>query len=641
MCGIAGWYRRTGGPVGPATITAQCDAIVHRGPDDSGVFTDRDFGFGMRRLSILDIGGGHQPITSEDERFTIIFNGEIYNHRELRPHLAALGHRFVSQSDTETILAAFIAWGNDTWAKLEGMFAVAIWDHARRELTLARDPLGIKPLYVTEQHGGLAFASELKSLRLLPGHRFDVADRAVHDFFSFGHVRKPRSIFRQVRMLDPGTFLTMGPSGEGRSGVFWRPRLHAGQAMSSGDWIAQLQSMLLETTRRHMQADVPVAAFLSGGIDSSAVLAAMRRATDQPLKAFTIGYPGAKIDESAAAARIAHHLGCEHIVLPLDPAAAAEALPQIQRCYDEPFADMAAIPTWYASKVAAEHVKVVLCGEGGDELFAGYKRHRNARNIERLRPIMGAADPLAGLLGRMPTTRSPWLNVLRQNADRFTEFVRLADGFPQFFAATQISRQNQRRRIYSRDFAATFESGNPYEALGQEYFPAGTCPSASALEQFLFADLTLNMPSAMLTRLDRASMAHSVEARVPLLSHKFVDWAMTVPAELKLRGNTGKYILREAIRPWLPADILTRPKQGFQMPLASWMRGSLGQIAREAWNDGGAAAAGYLDPDAVDEMFREHRSGSADHSRMLYAIAVFGLWWRDGRAVTPVLADVA
>ena len=631
MCGIAGWYRRDGRPVAPGTVNAQCDAILHRGPDDSGVMVDGDFGFGMRRLSILDLAGGHQPMTTADGRFSIVFNGEIYNHLDVRAELVGGGESFKTRSDTETILVGFSRWGNAVWEKLEGMFAVAIWDHRQRALTLARDPLGIKPLYISRQGGGLAFASELRALRVLPGQRFDIDERAVHDFFSFGHVRRPRSIYRQVTTLDPGHVLTFAADGQSHSEAFWVPRFRAAAPASLDEWTEQTQAMLLGAVARHMQSDVPVAAFLSGGVDSSAVLAAMTRASAQPVKAFTIGYPGAAIDETAAARRIADHLGCEHIVLPLELGRAMEVLPQVLRGYDEPFADMAAIPTWYASKLAAEHVKVVLCGEGGDELFAGYKRHRNARNIERFRSVLNAMGPLGRIAGRLPVTGSVKLNYLRQHAQRFEEFISVPDGYQQFFAATQISRRELRRRVYSKAFWAAHEGENDYARLEQEYFPQGLGGARSALEQFMFADLTLNMPSAMLTRLDRASMAHSVEARVPFLSHKLVDWALSMPEDLKLRGGVGKYILRRAVAPWLPPGILNRPKQGFQMPLASWLRGGFGDVAREAWNDSGADQSGYLDPAAVEQLFSEHRRGEADHGRMIYAITVFSLWWRNSR----------
>lgn len=639
MCGIAGWYRREGRPVVVSVITAQCNSILHRGPDDSGILTEGDFGFGMRRLSILDIDGGHQPMETPDGRYAIVFNGEIFNHLEVREPLIAAGYEFVTHSDTETILAAFARWGNDAWAKLEGMFAVAIWDRQQRSLTLARDPLGIKPLYISEQGGGLSFASELKALRLVPGHSFEVDDRAVHDYFRFGHVRRPRSIFRQVTSLDPGHFLTIGAQGGAKLGRYWQPHFQPGRKLSEGEWVEQMRDMLRSTTARHMQADVPVAAFLSGGIDSSAILAAMTMASGQPIKAFTIGHPGSAIDETDAARRIAAHLGCEHIVAPLDMGDAIGRLPHILACYDEPFADMAAIPTWFASQLAAQHVKVVLCGEGGDELFAGYKRHRNARGVERLRPLIGDGKRLSSMVGALPVTGSNRVNLLRQHARRFGEFAGLADGYQQFFAATEISSGFLRKQLFTDDFWSQHEGEESYARLEQEYFPAGDAPRTSALNQFLFADLTLNMPSAMLPRLDRASMAHSLEARVPFLSHKLVDWAMTVPEDLKLRGRTGKYILRQAIKPWLPQDIAKRPKQGFQIPMADWLRGGFGKFARDTWHESGVADRGYLDGKAVERLFDEHQAGAADHSKMLYAITAFALWSQRERSMP--LAELA
>ena len=278
----------------------------------------------------------------------------------------------------------------------------------------------------------------------------------------------------------------------------------------------------------------------------------------------------------------------------------------------------------------------MLCGEGGDELFAGYKRHRNAHAIDRFRPLIDRIGPLAGLIDRLPATPSARLNLLRQHARRFGEFIRLPEGYQQFFAATQISRRALRKELYTPEFWARQEEAHDFAALEKEYFGPGAPRTDSALEQFLLADLTLNMPSAMLTRLDRTSMAHSLEARVPFLSHKMVDWAMTVPSDLKLRGTTGKRIVRSAVEPWLPPGILERPKQGFQIPHSDWLRGTFGDFAREVWNDGGAARAGYLDPRAVERLFDEHKRGVADHARMLYAITVFGLWWMDQRIAAPL-----
>jgi asparagine synthase (glutamine-hydrolysing) len=626
MCGIAGWYRRGGRTVREDVVTAQCDSIRHRGPDDSGVFIDGDLGIGMRRLSIVDVRDGHQPMQTPDGRFTIVFNGEIFNHLELRPELEAAGYRFRTHCDTETVLAAFATWGTKAWARLEGMFAIAVWDARSRELALARDPLGIKPLYLTEQDGGIAFASELKALVRLPGHQFDVDDHAVADYFSYGHIRKPRSIYRQVQSLEPGHHLVAGPTRTSAPEPFWKPRLRPSPNLAEADWIAAMAEKLQATVQRHMLSDVPLGAFLSGGVDSSAIAAAMARTGATGLKAFTIGYPGAAIDETEAAAATAKYLGFEHIVRNVDLQDAAQVLRAVQRCYDEPFADMAAVPNWYLSETAAEHVKVVLCGEGGDELFAGYKRHRNARHIESLRPLLRAVGPLERGIARWPESSSPRLNYLRQHGRRLAEFIAVPDGYPQFLEATRISS----RTIFDRAYQGTrYSDPDANEALGLGEIPEAAKPMA--LDQFLLADLAVNMPSAMLPRLDRASMAHSLEARVPFLSHKFVDWALTVPIGMKMRGGVGKYILREAAAPWLPPGTFRRKKQGFQMPLRAWFRGGLGDFARQIWNDSGAAAAGYLDAKAVERLFEEHRSGAADHGRFLYAIAMFSCWWEDRR----------
>ena len=624
MCGIAGWYRRRGRPVSKALIKAQCDELRHRGPDDAGILADGDFGFGMRRLSIVDIAGGHQPMSTGDGRFQIVFNGEIYNHLEVREEIGG-GHSFTTHSDTETILAAFVLWGNDAWRRFEGMFAIAIWDKSTRSLTLARDPLGIKPLYFSEQSGGLAFASELKAIRLLPGHEFSIDEQAVADYFTFGHVRRPRSIFEEVRTLDPGCYLTIGADGESAVSRYWRPKFRNAEHQSDREWIEQMRSIFQSTCRRHMMADVPVAAFLSGGIDSSSVLAAMVSANRSPIQAFTISHPGHSIDEADAAALIAQHLECEHVVMPLEAGEAMRALPAIAACYDEPFADMAAIPTWFASKMAAERVKVVLCGEGGDELFCGYKRHRNADLIARNPRLVSLVKPLAELAGEFPPTRSAYFNRLRQYAERFGEFAGASGGYGQFFLATQISSNAVRDRTAS--FSLKRLAKTPIE-LEQANFSNQQTGAHTALDDFVYADLTLNLPSAMLTRLDRASMAHSLEARVPFLSHKMVEWALSVPARLKLHRGVGKYILRKAAKPWLPAEILKLPKQGFQIPMASWLRsGQFADFALDTCIQNSAGSSDYLDLDEVLKLFTQHRSGASDHSRLLYAILMFSLWW--------------
>jgi len=627
MCGIAGWYRRDGKPVERAAIGRALARIVHRGPDDEGLLCAGDFGFGMRRLSIIDIPSGHQPILSGDGRYAIVFNGEIYNHPDLRAELAQWGWRFRTQSDTETLLAAFVRWGDDAWLRLEGMYGAAIWDARDRVLTLARDPVGIKPLYYTVQQGGIAFGSEIRSIRALPGLDFSIEERAVHDFFMFGHVQKPRTIWHEVRTLEPGHVLRIGPQGEPAITRFWTPRFEVREGLSEADWIEEMRARLLGTVGRHMLADVTVGAFLSGGVDSSAVVAAMARHASAPIKAFTMGFPGTSIDETEAAARIAAHLGCEHIVMPLEPQAAGVMLPEVQASFDEPCAATAAVPVWHLSRLASEHVKVVLCGEGSDEIFAGYKRQRTALAAARLRPVMRMLEPLAAAADRLPGLDSRRWNYLRQNARRFRMSAGLENNFQRFFQGTQISTPWVREALYDPGFHARQEGAHPFADLEREYFGWPGARDLAPLDQFMLADLTVHMPSSLLNRTDRGSMAHSLEARVPFLSHKLVDWSLTMPRNLKLRGRTGKYALRKAVEPWLFPGALDNRKLGFQLPFAEWFSGGFAAFAREAWDGSGASRSGYLREDAVHQLFTEHAAGLANHGRILYAIAMFAIWW--------------
>ena len=599
MCGIAGWYRRGGRPVPEETIVAQCDRLVSRGPDDAGYLVDGDFGFGMRRLSIIDIEGGHQPILSPDGRYAIIFNGEIVNHPALRRELEG-GYEFqTDHSDTETVLAAFIRWGDDAWLKLEGMYAVAIWDKLAKTLTLARDPVGIKPLFFTEQAGGLAFASEITALRPLPEHRFDLDGDGVDDFFCFGHTLPPRTIFKEVRPLEPGHVLHVGAVGEPLIRRFWQARLKVEPSVSEADWIERTRAELLRTVKEHQLSDVPIGAFVSGGVDSGAIAAAMARTSSEPFKMFTAGFPGSPRDETAAAKRLADHLGCEHVMLPMQPQTAAEVLPAVQASFDEPTAANSAIPLWYLSRAAAEHVKVVLCGEGGDELFLGYNRQRWAKRMAKWRSLGRAA----GALENLPELPIRKWNYLRQLAGRFREGALLNDGYERFFASVSISTPELRSRIYKPEFFRREQVRSTAEARAEAYFPSDERQGLSDIEEFMIGDLTVHMPASMCQRLDRASMAHSLEARVPFLSHRFVEFALSVPTDLKLHGSTGKYVLRKAVEPWLPKGQLDQRKIGFQLPLADWFMGGFNDFARAAWASSGVAELGILDKQGVDRLF--------------------------------------
>jgi asparagine synthase (glutamine-hydrolysing) len=604
----------------------QCGTIRHRGPDSDGVLTDGDFGFGMRRLSIIDMAGSDQPIVSEDGAHAIVFNGEIYNYRGLRDELRALGHRFHTAGDTEVILAAWREWGEAAWGRLDGMFGVAIWDARTRRLTLARDAIGIKPLYYTWQDGRLAFGSELKTILAVPDLRFDPDERAVHDYFSFGHVRGPRSIYAQVEMLPPGHLLELGPDAEPRTRAFWTARYTPASPRSAEEWTAQFRDTWLSTVRSQMlAADTDVGAFLSGGVDSSAVVAAMARVSDRPVKTFTIGFAERAYDESPYAEAVARHLGCDHRTHYVDPKRAWTILPQIQQAYDEPFADPSAIPTWYVSEAAAQEVKVVLSGDGGDELFFGYKRHLTEQKLGRLPGAIRRA--LRGFADLPPLPWGPG-NRRLQRWQKSARSAGLPDGGTRFFAKTQITSPDLRRRLFAGTRLDGRDGDGALLALAAEYAPDMRAISASDLEQFAMLDLQLNLPGAMLTKVDRASMAHSLEVRVPMLSREVVALALSMPEDVKLRGGVGKYPVRAAIAPWLPPGILDRRKQGFQLPLADWFRDDFGSYARELWTGSGVATSGFLNARAVDALFDEHRSGRRDHSRPLYALALFCLWWQ-------------
>lgn len=603
-------------------MRALLDTIAHRGPDHEGVLIDGNLAMGMRRLSIIDLARSDQPIHSADGRRSIVFNGEIYNFPALRRELAARGHRFGTEGDTETILAAWTEWGDRAWSRLDGMFAVAIWDAERRELTLARDPVGIKPLYVSEQQGAIAFASELKALLALPGFDFEIDPRGVQDFFTFGHARGSRSIYGEVRILPPGHFLRAGPDGPITIEAYWTPAYRIERGVPEAEWIERFRATWLETVESQMLAEVELGAFLSGGVDSSAVVAAMARIANRPIKTFTIGFPDPRYDESPYAEAVARHLGCDHRTRIVELRDATNILPAIQRCYDEPFADPSAVPTWYLSQLAASEVKVALSGDGGDELFFGYKRHATERRVGQM-PV-----PLRRLVRGFAAL--PPFSPAMQRWQKTAWGAGLPNGAARFFAKTQISSAALRDRLFVDTPLA--ETGDATIArLCAEYVPDPQAISTDTLEQFAWCDLVHNLPGGMLTKVDRASMAHSLEVRVPMLGMGMVDLALAMPASMKLRRTTGKYVIRQAIEPWLPPGILDRRKQGFQMPLGAWFAGDFGRHVEGLWRDSGAARSGLITHGTVDALFTEHRTGRSDHGRILYAIAMFSLWWAADR----------
>ena len=612
----------------PDLVAGQCGRLVHRGPDDEGFVVDGALGMGMRRLAIVDVAGGHQPFHSPDGRYSLVFNGEIYNFRQLRAELEG-DRAFESHGDAEVILAGYERWGDGVWPRLDGMFAVAVWDRATRVLTLARDPIGIKPLYYTDQRAGFAFASELKALTDLPGFAFTTDERALLDYFRFGHVRGPRSIHAEVATLPPGHLLRVGASGEPTIEPYWQPRYAPAAPLPEREWVERFRATWLDTVAAQMVADVEVGAFLSGGIDSSAVVAAMTRVGDRPVRTFTIGFPDPRYDESPHAEAVAQALGTRHTTRQLDLDQAQDLLPQVAACYDEPFADPSMLPTWYVSKLAAEEVKVALSGDGGDELFFGYKRHATEDRVGRLPAVVRHAARAVHAIPTLPSRRA---NEAVQRWTKTAASAGLPSGIARFFAKTQITAAPLRDRVFQPDFLARAGGGRgEIGRLAAEYFPDARGLSRSTLEQFALADLQLNLPGAMLTKVDRASMAHSLEVRVPMVGQPIVDLALSMPQSMKLAGKTGKHVVREAVGPWLPPGIFDRRKQGFQMPLSAWFAGDFGAYAEGLWRSGRARADGFWQVAEVDRLFADHRAGKRDHSRFLYALAVYCLW-REGRA---------
>ena len=638
MCGIAGWYRRASRPVAPAVIDAQCRTIFRRGPDDQGVLVDGDLGIGMRRLAVVDVEGGHQPMTSADGRYSVVFNGEISNHDELRRELATSGVRFRTRSDTEVLLEGFARWGIAVWPRLEGMFAVAVWDHHERILHLARDPLGIKPLYWTMHDGGLAFASEIKALVPVPGLSFVPDPLAIDQYVALGTVLAPGSIYLGIAKLEPGTRLELSNVGQPRLTRFWRLQPSLRSDLDEGGWIEECRSRLLATVKSHLVADVPLGAFLSGGLDSAAVVAAMTRLGASPVHAFTIGFADPRYDETAAAARVAAHLGCRHDIYRLEPLAAAEILPRLAQAFDEPFADDSAMPTWLVSRLAREQVTVALSGDGGDELFAGYRRHRAEAQLARLKRLPGAGLALQALAHLPPLPG--------RTAARFAKLASAA-------ALDEPTERNLLKQYRAPEPVLRGLWGtslNVAEVAGYRRWAGellGDAPRGDPLLAMLYADTTVWLPDDMLTKVDRASMAHSLEVRVPLLSHRFVDWAATVPTSLKLRGGVGKYLLRRAIEGWLPPGILDRPKQGFAVPVGEWLKGEFGDHALAVWNDSGVEVSSLFRPGAMARLLAQHRSGAADHAAIVYTLLMFAYWWPTrlgrrgvGKAAAPALTAV-
>ncbi|HTG39617.1 XrtA/PEP-CTERM system amidotransferase [Sphingomonas sp.] len=613
MCGIAGlFYPGTPKPVDPQRIAQMCEAMAHRGPDGSGAWTAPGVGLGHRRLSIIDLGGGRQPMA--DGALTVSFNGEIYNFAELRDELEGKGARFATDSDTEVLLHGWRAWGPDMLARLNGMFAFALHDGDRQSLFLARDRMGVKPLhYVELADGAIAFSSELKGLLAHPLLRRELDPHAIEDFMGLGYVPDDACIVAGVRKLPAGHFLLIERGRDVPAPRQWWDIDFSNRATgSAADLAAELTDRLRAGVRSRMVADVPLGAFLSGGVDSSAVVALMAEASKRAVRTCTIGFDEAGHDERAYANAIAARFATDHRerVVAADDFALIDTL---VAAFDEPFADASALATYRVSELAREQVTVALSGDGADEAMAGYRRYRFHAGEERVRGMMPA--PLrrtAGALGRV-YPKADWApRVLRAK----TTLLALAeDGATAYAKGVGVTRPELRARLYND---AMMRSLGDHAAELRYWRTMRAAPGRDGLDAAQYADFKHWLPGDILTKIDRTSMAVSLEAREPLLDHRLVEFAATLPASMRIRAGQGKWLMKKAMEPWLPRDILYRPKMGFVTPVSAWFKGPLADEALALARS--PILSTWFEPVAIEGLARDHRLGRADHGRTLWQL---------------------
>jgi asparagine synthase (glutamine-hydrolysing) len=618
MCGIAGLVHFDGRAADRATLVAMTRVLAHRGPDGEGFHVDGPVGLGHRRLSIIDLAAGGQPMASDDRRVWITYNGEVYNYRELRSELTAHGCRFSTASDTEVVLRGYETWGVDVLQRLRGMFAFAIWDGRRRQILLARDRVGIKPLVYGWDGRTLRFGSEPKALLQDREVRRDLDREALRDYFVHLFVPAPRTIFRAVRKLPPASYL-VGSLDTGRVEVhrYWRLGLSPDYSVSEAEWVERLRALLAETVRLHMVADVPLGAFLSGGVDSSTVVAFMARASATPVKTFSIGFDEADFDELAYARLVARRHGTDHYEMIVKPDV-VEVLPRLAWQLDEPFADASVVPTYCVSRITRDHVTVALSGDGGDEAFAGYRRYLRALRLSRRVDLSPLA--LVKPLARFAAACLP-------EGTRGKGLLALLGATPltRYFSLMTFQRAATLRRLLTADALAGVEPDPDLEAYRRLAAAAGARDYLSVLQ---YIDTHHYLPEDILTKVDRTSMLASLESRVPLLDHVLLEFAATIPPELKVRAGAGKYILKQAMVPDLPSEVLERPKMGFGVPLARWFRGELREWATGLLTDPRARQRGLVRPEAVATLLDEHRRGRRDWSPQLWSLVCFELWCR-------------
>jgi asparagine synthase (glutamine-hydrolysing) len=617
MCGIAGVVS-TNRP-DPGLVRRMCDVLAHRGPDGTGVHEDGHAVLGMRRLAIIDVAGGNQPVYNEDRTVVAVFNGEIYNFAALRRELRGRGHRFTTSGDTECLVHLYEEFGDDLVHRLRAMFAFAIWDGRRRRLLLARDRVGKKPLFWRSDGRTLWFGSELKSLVQDPAVGRELDPVALHHYLTYQYVPAPWSIYRGIHKLAPGNLLVW-QDGTVRLSRYWRLDCTPREVVSEDEATEQLREYLLDATRVRMVSERPLGAFLSGGIDSSAVVAAMARQTAERIKTFSIGFSDKQFDERRYARMLSERYDTDHHELVVTPSA-LEVLPTLSWHYDEPFADSSAIPSFYVARMSREHVTVVLNGDGGDELFGGYRRYLLMARAGRV-PVLSLLRHGLDRVGSSLASRGAPRSALR-TAGRVVEL--LGHPAPRRYARLMsYFTPEQKAALYSDALREQLAEVDSYELFDDAFADSR---ADSDVGRVMDVDVNTYLPGDLLVKMDIATMANSLEARSPFLDHHLMEWAAGLPTRLKVHGGTTKYLLKKAVAEWLPADLVTRPKMGFAVPLATWLRTDLSELSWDVLTDYTARSRGLFRPEAVAELLRQHRDGH-DHGGRIWALVQFELWHR-------------
>ncbi len=628
MCGITGavWLNNSR-HISREQLENMTSCLSHRGPDDVGTYyrdhhassTSPAVALGFRRLSIIDLQTGHQPISNEDETIWLIFNGEIYNYRQLRKELQADGHQFRTQSDSEVIVHLYEKYGTEMFQHLNGMFGLALWDNKQKQLVLGRDRLGQKPLYYSHQTDRLLFASELKSLLASGEVKRDIDPRALDHYFVYQYIPHPLCIFQGVQKLPPGHY-ALYKQGELTIEKYWNPNFQTSHSLSPQETQNRIRDLLTESVQLRLQSDVPLGAFLSGGVDSSLLVALMQQHASHRVKTFSIGFPVKQYDESTYARQVAKHLDTEHHEMMVEPSA-VEILPSLVQYYDEPFSDSSAIPTWYVSQFTRQHVTVAISGDGGDELFAGYPRYQAvdlARKIDRL-------PPLKYLLGSGIARCLPHGSKYKGFLRRLKRFLTPIAYSPvhRYLSWINIFPYENRLEYYSDEFQSSLEDHDPANFLTRAWqLTSGRSP----VTQASLGDLVTYLPCDLNTKVDIASMAHSLECRQPFLDHRLVEFAAGIPAGLKFKQGHGKQILKKTFQDLLPDDIWNRPKRGFGVPLDTWFRKELRQRTYDSLLSPGAECHRWIRSSQIERLLQEHCAEKRDHSSRLWSLLILENW---------------